>query len=425
MNNNKFDLSYFAKKLEKYSLLFYNILSLGQPVYTQEIKTAGVTFENNKIKFYLNKNFFEKLNLKTQLFTLAHESLHIFFDHIFRVETAKHLPYLSNIAQDIVINEILLSQYGFKLEELNFNFNICLIDTVFTKEQIKEYKIQKDKSYEYYYDILLKINQNNSDFNDVETIDNHDLLENNNYDLDNDNTISDFIKSNINFSDFQEEIKDMFNKVTSNKKNKTDFLNIFIEEEEIIKQNYWLDIVKNIVSTHMNKFKSHKRKDDFTKKNRKYVYLGDDFLLPGVNIHEKERKIPNEKKYNIAIYLDVSFSCFDEASIFFNFVKTIPEDYFNINIYVFSDNICQIDIKQKELPTGGGTSFFIIEEHIQENFEKYPDSVFIVTDGEGDEVYPQKPKNWIWFLTDNGLTEFISEESEYYYINNVKPKFKM
>ena len=41
----------------------------------------------------------------------------------------------------------------------------------------------------------------------------------------------------------------------------------------------------------------------------------------------------------------------------------------------------------------------------------YPDAVWILTDGWGDEVFPEKPKRWHWFLTSGGYRGYIHKDS--------------
>ena len=41
------------------------------------------------------------------------------------------------------------------------------------------------------------------------------------------------------------------------------------------------------------------------------------------------------------------------------------------------------------------------QEWLEKNKGKYPDAVFIITDGYGDPVTPEISKRWYWFLSCN------------------------
>jgi hypothetical protein len=42
---------------------------------------------------------------------------------------------------------------------------------------------------------------------------------------------------------------------------------------------------------------------------------------------------------------------------------------------------------------------------------KYPNAVWILTDGYGNQVKPLHPEKWHWFLTEGGVKNYIDEKS--------------
>lgn len=83
----------------------------------------------------------------------------------------------------------------------------------------------------------------------------------------------------------------------------------------------------------------------------------------------------------------------------------MPEDKFDVKAFSFNTQVNEIDLKTGRVHKGYGTSFGIIESHIQryisKNKIKYPKAVFILTDGYGNTVNPKHPERWYWFLTES------------------------
>ena len=86
-------------------------------------------------------------------------------------------------------------------------------------------------------------------------------------------------------------------------------------------------------------------------------------------------------------------------------------------MFCFDTNVEETTLASRKIYGGGGTSFRIIESHIQTlistNGCKYPE-VFVITDGWGDMVKPKFPQKWHWFLTDNGSNNYLPKESNIY-----------
>ena len=104
-------------------------------------------------------------------------------------------------------------------------------------------------------------------------------------------------------------------------------------------------------------------------------------------------------------FQDTSGSCYSFRDRFFTAAASLPPDKFDVRMFCFDTQCYETTLESKKLYGGGGTSFHIIEDKIQEvtTQEKipYPMAVFVVTDGYGDRVSPEKPENWYWFMSDN------------------------
>lgn len=147
----------FLEKISKYSVIFKSVYELGNAQYSNQIETACVCKdENNNLLYLINYDFFWSLNETEQLFVICHESLHLFFKHLNQIEKLKLNPKVANYAMDIVINETLVTHFGFNRHEMPIAKNACFIDTVFKQEQIEKYDLDLSKGYKYFYDVLMK-----------------------------------------------------------------------------------------------------------------------------------------------------------------------------------------------------------------------------------------------------------------------------
>lgn len=91
-------------------------------------------------------------------------------------------------------------------------------------------------------------------------------------------------------------------------------------------------------------------------------------------------------------------------------------------MFCFDTRVYETSLKTGKLYGFGGTSFYIIEDHIQkliiEENIKYPKAVFIITDGWGSHVKPEQPDKWYWFITHPGSDSYIPEKSNIYKLEN-------
>lgn len=152
-----YDRFLFLEKLSEYGSIFKALYELGEARYDSRIQTACVMKDSNgQLFFLINYDFFWSLNETEQLFLVAHEALHIYFNHLKDIEIKKLNPTVANVAMDIVINETLTTHFGFHRDLMPISKSICFIDTVFNEETINKYNLDLTKGYQYFYDVLIK-----------------------------------------------------------------------------------------------------------------------------------------------------------------------------------------------------------------------------------------------------------------------------
>lgn len=188
MNTNNLSIDFMkvmTERLSQYHKIFQYIQQLGKIHYNTEIKTACVKKHKNEIIFIINPNFFNTLTTEEKIFIIAHEALHILFNHLNKI-TPQHNIHNLNIAMDVVINEMLINQFDFKQLPTIQN-QICTINNIFSQEQQETLNITQSTGYQEIYNI---INQLNIPTQHLNTIDQHQTTQNNQNDKNQNNDVN-------------------------------------------------------------------------------------------------------------------------------------------------------------------------------------------------------------------------------------------
>ncbi len=110
-------------------------------IYTDEIETAAVGFQNDCIALYINPDFFDKKlkGISQRVAVVKHETLHLVFKHLYRDSKYKNHK-LMNIAADLVVNQYIGSWE--------------LPDFAITLKTFPNIELKANQSLEYYYNAL-------------------------------------------------------------------------------------------------------------------------------------------------------------------------------------------------------------------------------------------------------------------------------
>ena len=396
--------------------IFYKLWSITSPRFSNDVETACVYFdsEGNEIVMEFSETFWESLTDVQKRFVICHETLHILLNHGKRSIKNKQISDVINAMQDIVINERLTSMYGFKRIEIDPENRYCWADTVFP--DIPD--IPTDESFEYYFNLYIENNKKapssdgevttNGRSSIPSTVDDHDRMG----DIPNLDSISESLskeeKEYIN--DFIETATE--GDATAGSKRGTSRGNsvMTFTLEPVKKKRKW----ETVISRWANKFikETEVDIDQWAVLDRRLFNLSSDLMLPSE--YELDDLKDDFNKIDVWFFQDTSGSCVSYAKRFFKAARTLPEDRFNLRLFCFDTDVYETDITSGKLYGFGGTSFTVIEEHIQNLCQKekvkYPKAIFVITDGYGDYVKPQYPKNWFWFLTKGGSSNYIHKD---------------
>lgn len=404
-----------AQDLEIYHGIFSRIWQMGKPIADTTIPTAAIRFdrEGGFFSFCFNPDFFNKLDAYNLKFIICHESLHVILNHGYRGVGLE--PELANKSMDVVINESLVSNFGFDRSLIKNADDYCWYDTVF-----KGMTVEEDRCFEYYYDLLYEemLNMEGSAGMDGEgnmqlppnmggkqkTVDQHDGFGSENQDQI-DQKLDDACDKLG--SDERNQLKDIIEKLLDEDTKQSiqrgdgmGGLTKIMSQEKVRPKGKWESVIKKWAQQYMKR--NDKNHDQWARINRRFVTLPRDMFIPT----EMEIESFEEEKHRIKVifFLDTSGSCSHLADRFWKAAKSLPEERFDIQLCCFDTSVYETSFKSGKLYGFGGTSFHILENYVQKykkekNNNKYPDAVFIITDGYGTPVQPEFCKKWYWFLS--------------------------
>jgi predicted metal-dependent peptidase len=406
------DWERLKNKLACHHSLFYKIVEMGKPFFTDRIPTAAVQFdkEGKFISFLFNEKFWQECDDYKKMFVICHESLHIVLQHGTRfLESFKNK--IANIAMDIVVNHALVRDFGFIRSELDPNSDYCWIDTVFKDKKYLGFPYPDDESTEFYYNEIEKTMEENSDGDWQMSLNGGGNLVDDHSGMSSEE-LEEIIKKSVDTLDEKEksQLNDALNNIKKAGNQAGDWMSIGKIQE--VKKRKWETIIKKwqIKSLKLEEAE----KEQWIRKSRRMNSFHNGLILP--SNAEIEHFHMTKNKVNVYFFLDTSGSCINLAKRFFLAANSLPKEKFNIRLFCFDTRVEETDLKSGKVYGGGGTYFDIIEERIQQEKKenkKYPAAVFIITDGAGNNVTPEFPNRWHWFLSEDNK-RYIPKQSFVY-----------
>ena len=406
-----------AQDLEIYHGIFSRIWQMGKPIADTTIPTAAVRFDRDGgfFSFCFNPDFLKTLDDYNLRFIICHEALHIILNHGYRGFGLE--PKLANVSMDVVINESLVKNFGFDRNRITNANELCWYDTIFKNDDVEQ-----EKCFEYYYDLLYNkiLDSTIGDSMDGEgnmqlpasmggnqkTVDQHDGFGSEHQDQI-DEKLDDACDKLSN--DERTQLKDIVEKLLDDDTKQSlqagsgaGGLTKIMSLEKVKTKRKWETVIKRWAQQYMKR--NDKNHEQWARTNRRFVTLSRDMFIP------TDMEIDNfeEEKHRIKVlfFLDTSGSCSHLADRFWKAAKSLPENRFDVQLCCFDTNVYETSLKSGELYGFGGTSFHILETYAQkyrkdQNKGKYPDAVFVITDGCGDPINPEFPNKWHWFLSED------------------------
>ena len=343
-------------------------------VITDEIPTAAVGFKSGKIALYVNENFFlkELKSFNERVAVIKHETLHILFKHLFRMQSKSYDNKLFNIAADLVVNQLI---EPWRLPE-----------SAVTLSTFSNLNLPPDKSVEWYYK---KLKQQSSDDNTKKTISQvSEEISHSDHSKwgENKGASSNIIETELDRMIIQAKDRTPLKDYGSIPLGIKKMINVIIEKRK--PQIDWKRALR-LFST-----SSRKTRVYYTMKRISKRYG----TRPGIKIKRYQR---------LAVAIDTSGSIKeDDFVIFFSEIHSIWKQGAEIEVIE-----CDAEVQRKysyrgKLPKfisgGGGTLFDPVFSYLKSNrFEKYDGCIYL-TDGYAPEAKIKPPCSLFWCITKDG-----------------------
>lgn len=417
--------------LTEFHNIFYRFWTVCRPEFTDKIPTAAVAFDKdgNCIAFMLNYEFWQKLTLNQKLFVICHECLHLILNHGKRgkrIFTKGEIERKKlNVAMDICVNEILIERYGFLRNEIDPDNKYVWADKV--AAQLGLPGLATDRCFEYYYNLFKSAPDEPFTAPDGGTPAVGGTVDEHSGSGDDDTDASDAlgrVASELDEGELQDldnMLQDERNTLQRDTEDSPNFQagsdplghTFSIKFKPVEEKKKWESVIKNWAKKQL--VDADREVEQWARTARRFSLLDRTLALP--HELEVEHKNPTKKKIEVWFFLDTSGSCINLAERFFDAARSLPTKRFDVHLYCFDTVIYPSDLKHRKVSGGGGTRFDIMEKYIIKNTVKkggkYPDGVFVITDGLGNVVNPQMPERWFWFLSELHL-QCIPKESKYY-----------
>ena len=410
--------------LEPHHAVFYKVWQMGKPVFNEKIETAAVQFDENGdfIWFHFNPTFWKRMQFKDKLFVICHEALHIVLNHGIRTKDAGMNHRATNVALDIVVNHSLVNNFGFTRTNIEGQEDYCWVDTVFAGRKSLP---PDNEMYEYYYNLFDKVygdfGMGEGDGDGPGLVDEHDMMgeESGNW-----GKVIDKLNESLSEEE-KESLKQTVNKhFEKEKPNKKDPQKntpagtgtggqwVFAGVTKVKKKKKWETVIKKWSKKYLiEKDRDH---EQWARINRRMVMLPKDMFLPTEMEIDDDRE---KTRIKVWFFLDTSGSCWGLKDRFFTAALSLPTERFDVRLFCFDTTVQETTLESRKIYGGGGTSFSILEAEIQKELQKgghYPEAVFVITDGYGDQIKPAHPNKWYWFITAGGTQNYIDKTCNFF-----------
>ena len=363
---------------------------------SDEVPTAAVGLNETKVTLYVNEKFFlkELSTFSSRVAVIKHETLHLLFKHLFRLDLKKYDPKLFNISADLVVNQFIGK---WKLPE-----------NAVTLSSFPELKLAKDESVEWYYkkilDLKKKVDKNKSEKSDTKNNNSNNSFPDQSAraleEILNTGTHSDHSKWGFSEDSLKSEhaeteldrlivqtkerlSSDQYNLLPIEIKN---LINLIIEKRN--PKINWKRALKIFSSS------SRRTKVKFTTKRISKRYG----TRPGLKIQRNQK---------IAVAIDTSGSISeDELVIFFNEIHSMWRYGAEIEVIECDNKVRETYNYNGNFPKfingRGWTDFNPVFEYINKDRNNMYDGCIYLTDGEARQPETRPKCKVFWVITANG-----------------------
>jgi predicted metal-dependent peptidase len=359
---------------------------------TKEIPTAAVGLNNTKVTLYVNEKFFlkELTTFSSRVAVIKHETLHLLFKHLFRLDLKKYNPKIFNIAADIVVNQFI------------GKWN--LPKSAVTLSSFPDLNLSKNESVEWYYDKIVKLKSQ---------VDKNDSKKNNKNDQNFPNESAKSLKEILNNRSHSDHSKwGLAEDNQISKHAETELDRLIVQTKDRITPTQYAslpesikDLIKLIIEKRKPKINWKRALKIFSSSSRKTQVK---FTLKRVSKRYGTRPgIKIKRNQKIAVAIDTSLSIpLKDFNLFFSEIYSIWRNGAEIEVIECDDIIQRVynykGIFPEFVQGRGGTDFDPVFEYINRDRNVKYDGCIYLTDGYATEPRIKPRCKVFWVITPDG-----------------------
>lgn len=395
--------------LEKHHVIFYKMWQMGRPVLTEDVETAAVAFDEagEYVQFLFNPKLWDSLDLNGRMFVICHEALHVILNHGVRTTHAGKMNRgATNAALDIVVNHMLVRNFGFDRQSIQDAEKWCWVDTVFPGKNLPE-----NEMFEFYFNKFEKSYGHGGTC--ASTVDDHSFLDGKGFDK-----VIDELNGSMSGEE-KSSLQDLVEKHFAHEDKKESRDNkagagtggwTFVNTPVPKPKKKW----ETVIRTWAKKMTTSTDKDteQWVRLNRRMAMLKTELFLPSEM--EVDEWADDKKKIEVYFFMDTSGSCWGLKERFFTAAQSLDPKRFDVKMLCFDTKVVPTTLESRKIYGGGGTAFDILEKYIEEQGGEYPRAAFVITDGYGNTIKPRHPERWHWFLTEYSTRSCIDPDCNFH-----------
>jgi len=359
---------------------------------TKEIPTAAVGLNNTKVTLYVNENFFlkELTTFSSRVAVIKHETLHLLFKHLFRLDLKKYNPKIFNIAADIVVNQFI------------GKWN--LPKSAVTLSSFPDLNLSKNESVEWYYDKIVKLKSQ---------VDKNDSKKNNKNDQNFPNESAESLKEILNNRSHSDHSKwGLAEDNQISKHAETELDRLIVQTKDRITPTQYAslpesikDLIKLIIEKRKPKINWKRALKIFSSSSRKTQVK---FTLKRVSKRYGTRPgIKIIRNQRMAVAIDTSASIpLDDFNIFFSEIYSMWVSGAEIEIIECDDTVQRVYDFKGNFPNfiqgRGGSDFDPVFKYINKERKNVYDGCIYLTDGFASEPRVKPRCKVFWIITPDG-----------------------
>jgi predicted metal-dependent peptidase len=380
----------------RHAYIAAGVMRLGKVHFTDTVDTAAICASGSDVRLYFNPEFSKKIDNWELAGVLVHEALHFVFRHLERMARTRTQQerFLFGLACDAVINDLIITRFD----------EIKLPGQPVTGRWLIGRDASNLSAEKVFRMIRRRIAGNPDELHRLTTgltVDDHTPWHHDEPSAEDQQT------------GWSSETTAIVERLLTDAKSRDRcYGTVARGRDRLVSQTQ--SCKTNLARFLLDSVQAESSYDSiWTQPNRKLISVYPSIILPSYQPMEF---------WDVLVGIDTSGSVPNSfISIALNFAEQrIPKT--RISVISFDTAWYQAVPGAVALKGGGGTRAQAIEEYIRDKLPRYPDCVFVLTDGWTPRPEPLHPERWVWLLPPWGSIEAIPKgsRSEYFDASDVR-----